>query len=184
VVTMRLQGSAELNRVREAVGLRPVERPATLPTLGQSEPGVTALQTGLTGQSGYPGAGVRRLIGLVTVLSVGVALTHPLLSGALAGAHSAGPWGAAAAVLAWPAPVIQQILAGVGAFVLGVIGALTGGWREIGPRQACLLAAGAMAAVLGAGPMIMVCVLTVVACVLIATFIVVIAFSVLTALSR
>jgi hypothetical protein len=184
VVTMRLQGSAELNRVREAVGLRPVERPATLPTLGQSEPGVTAPQTRLTGQSGYPGAGVRRLIGLVTVLSVGVALTHPLLTGALAGAHGAGPWGAAAAVLAWPAPVIQQILAGVGAFVLGVIGALTGGWREIGPRQACLLAAGAMAAVLGAGPMIMVCVLTVVACVLIATFIVVIAFSVLTALLR
>ena len=59
-------------------------------------------------------------------------------------------------------PLLQPVLAGADALVLSVVGMLTGGWRHPGSRQNGLLVAGAIAAVLGAGPMVLVCGLTVV----------------------
>lgn len=107
-----------------------------------------------------------QLVGAVAAMSGGVALSHQMLAGALAGAHGAGLFGAAAALLAWPVPLMQPILAGAGALVLCAVGVLTGGWRRLGPGQDWLLAGAAMAAVLGAGPMVLVCALIAVVCVL------------------
>jgi hypothetical protein len=180
---MRLQGSAELNKVREAVGLRPVERPARLPTPGQSAPEVHVPPSWVTRPGRCQDDSTRLLIGLVAVVSVAVALTHQLLAGALSRTHGAGPFGAAAAVLGWPTPMLQPILAGVGALTVCAIGVFTGGWREVGRRQNCLLVAGVMAAVFGAGPMILVCTLIAVVCVLIVILIIVIVFYILTQLS-
>jgi hypothetical protein len=83
-----------------------------------------------------------------------------MLAGALAGAHRAGPWGAAATLLAWPAPLVQPILAGIGALVLCAVGVVTRGWLDIGLGKTWLVVAGTITAVLGAGPMVVVCVLT------------------------
>jgi hypothetical protein len=121
-------------------------------------------------QGGYPLGALnymmRQLVGAVTIVSGGVALTHQVLASALA--HHWGPWGAAAALLAWPVPLIQPILAGIGALVLCAVGVMTRGWRDIGPTQDWLLLAGAIAALLGAGPMLLVCALTAVAFVVLA----------------
>jgi hypothetical protein len=125
---------------------------------------------------------MRQLLSVVTVVSGGVALTHQVLAGALA--HGGGPWGAAATLLAWPVPLIQPILAGAGALLLCAVGVMTTGWRDIGPRQDWLLLAGAIAAVLGAGPMVLVCVLTAVVCVLIVVVGLVILFYMLALLLR
>jgi hypothetical protein len=108
---------------------------------------------------------MRQAIGGVAIVSGGVALTHQVLAGALA--HGGGPWGAAATLLAWPVPLLQPILAGVGALVLCAVGLVTGAWRRSGPRQYWLLLGGAIAAVLGAVPMVLVCALTAVVGVLI-----------------
>ena len=117
-------------------------------------------------------------------MSGGVALSHQVLASALAGAHGEGPWGAAAALLAWPVPLLQPVLAGAGALVLCAVGVLTAGWRRIGPRQGWLLAGGGMAAVLGAGPMVVVCAVTAVVCVLAVIFGLVILFYLLALLLR
>ena len=109
---------------------------------------------------------MRQLVAIVTAVSGAVALTHQVLTGAFEGAHGAGPWGAAATLLAWPAPLAQPILAGVGAVVLCAIGALTGGWHHMRPRQHWLLPGASVAAVLGATPMVLVCAITAAVCVL------------------
>jgi hypothetical protein len=106
------------------------------------------------------------------------------MAGALAGAHGAGPWGAAAALLAWPVPLLQPVLAGAGALVLCAVGVLTGGWRRIGTRQGWLLAGAAIAAVLGAMPMVVVCAVTAVVCVLAVIFGLAITFYLLALLLR
>lgn len=158
------QGSAELDEVREAIGLRPAGPAVGGPDGGEpaprapgSGPGVGRL---VSYQADSLSGRVRRLVGTVTAVSAGVALTHQVLAGALASAHGAGPWGAGAALMAWPVPLIQPILAGAGALVLSAVGMLTGGWRQLTPRQNGLLVAGAIAAVLGAWPMVLVCGLT------------------------
>jgi hypothetical protein len=125
---------------------------------------------------------MRQLLGAVTALCGGVALTHQVVASALA--HGGGAWGAAATLLAWPLPLLQPILAGVGASVLCAVGVVTGGWRDIGPRQGWLLLAGAIAAVLGAGPMVLVCALTAVVCVLVVVLGLVILFYLLALLLR
>ncbi len=160
------QGSAELDEVREAIGLGPAGPAVSGPDGGEPTPGAPGSSAGVDTRVRYPAGSlsgrVRRLVGAGTAVSAGVALTHQMLAGALASAHGAGPWGAAAALLAWPVPLIQPILAGAGALVLSAVGMLTGGWRHLTPGQNGLLVAGAMAAVLGAGPMALVCGLTVV----------------------
>lgn len=160
------QGSTELDEVREAIGLRPARPAVSGPDRGEPTPRTPGSRPAVGRPVRYPAYSlsgrVRRLVGAVTAVSAGVALTHQILAGALASAHGAGPWGAAAALLAWPVPLIQPILAGTGALVLSAIGMLTGGWRHLTPRQNEVLVAGAIAAVLGAGPMVVVCGLTVV----------------------
>jgi hypothetical protein len=103
--------------------------------------------------------GIRRMLSLTTVLSGAVAITHQLLTTALGPAHGTGVLSAAHALLTWPLPLAQPILAGVGALVLGVIGLDTRGWRRVSRRQGWYLLAFTVAAVAGAGPMVLVCVL-------------------------
>lgn len=148
------QGSAELDEVREAIGLRPAGPAVNWPgpdTAGWGRYPTTSLSSK-----------VRRVLAAVTAVSGGVALTHQMLAGVLASAHGVGPWGAAATLLAWPVPLLQPVLAGAGALVLSVVGMLTGGWRLLRSRQNGLVAVGAMAAVLGGGPMVLICGLTMV----------------------
>jgi hypothetical protein len=170
MVRTRSQGSTELNEVRETIGLRPAGPAAGWTTPDEAVPGASVPYPDVVRLRGYPvgrlSRRMRQLVGVVTVVSGGVAITHQVLADVLA--HGWGPWGAAATLLAWPVPLIQPILAGVGALVLCAVGVMTGGWREIEPGQDWLLLAGAVAALLGTGPMVLVCVLTAVACVLVA----------------
>jgi hypothetical protein len=106
--------------------------------------------------------GTRRLLGVTTALSGIVALTHQLLTGALGAAHAAGVLGAVHALLSWPAPLAQPILAGIAALVLCVIGVDAHGWRRVSQRQSWYLLVFTVVAVLGAGPMVLVCALAVV----------------------
>lgn len=109
---------------------------------------------------GTLGPGTRRLLGFTTVISAVVALTHQLLTGALGAAHGTGVLGAAHALLSWPTPLAQPILAGLGALVLSVIGVDARGWRRVSQRQNWYLLVFTVVAVLGAGPMVLVCGLT------------------------
>lgn len=186
MVRTRSQGSAELNEVREMIGLRPAGPADGWTTPGEAAPGTSGPYWDVVRRGGDPGywlsRRIRQLVGAVTVVSGGVALTHQVLAGALA--HGGGPWGPAATLLAWPVPLIQPVFAGVGALVLCAVGVMTGGWRDIGPRQELLLLAGAIAAVLGAGPMVLVCALTAVVCALIVVVGLVILFYMIAALLR
>jgi hypothetical protein len=172
MVRTRSQGSPELNEVRETIGLRPAGPADGWTPLGETTPGAWVPYPDVVRPGGYPtgwlSRRMRQLLGAVTVVSGGAALTHQVLAGVLA--RGRVPWDAAAALLAWPVPLIQPILAGVGALVLCAVGVMTGGWRHIEPRQNWLLLAGAIAAVLGAGPMVLVCALTAVVCVLVVVF--------------
>src|SRR5579859_2397698 len=161
MVRMRLQESAVLDEVREAAGLRTEEPAVSWPTPGQPVPGIHVLRPDVAGRggspAGSPGDRMRRLACGLIAVSGGVAAGHQALAGAFAGAHGAGPFGAAAALLAWPLPLLQPVLAGAGAVVLSALGVLTGGWRRLGPRQGWLLAGAAVAAILGAAPLVLVC---------------------------
>jgi hypothetical protein len=105
--------------------------------------------------------GTRRTLWVATVVAGGVALTHQPVADALAASHSAAVLGAAHAVLVWPTPLAQPVLAGVGAFVLSIIGVDSRGWRQVTRRQRWYLLASTAAALFGAAPMALVCVLTV-----------------------
>jgi hypothetical protein len=102
----------------------------------------------------------RRALWIATVVAGAVALTHQPLVDALAASHGAGVLEAAHAVLVWPTPLAQPVLAGVGAFVLSIIGVDSRGWREVTRRQRWYLLAFTAAAVLGSAPMALICVLT------------------------
>lgn len=164
------QRSSELDEVRQAVGLDPLA-----PIVRSATSGLSVRRTSIPrsnrvrserGPAGSLSVGMRQLIGTVTAVSGAVALTHQVLTGAFAAVSDAGPWDAAVTLLAWPAPLAQPILAGVGALILCAIGALTGGWHRMCPRQRRLLLAASMAAVLGAAPMVLVCAIAAAVCVL------------------
>jgi hypothetical protein len=104
----------------------------------------------------------RRFLGITIAVAGIVALTHQSLTAALASAHRDSALKAAHAMLTWPLPMTQPILAGVAAFVLLGIAVQTNGWRQVSARQSRLLLGFEIAAVLGAGPMVLFCVLTVV----------------------
>jgi hypothetical protein len=186
MVRTRSQRSPELNDVRETIGLQPAGPADGWTTPGQAMPGTYVPYPDIVRRGGYPvgrlSRRMRQLIAALTAMSGGVALTHQVLAGALA--HGGGLWDAAATLMAWPVPLVQPILAGIGALVLCAVGVVTGGWRDIEPRQDWLLLAGAIAAVLGAGPMVLVCALTAVACVLIVVTGLVILFYLLALLLR
>ena len=64
-------------------------------------------------------------------------------------------------MLTWPLPMTQPILAGVAAFVLLGLALQTSGWRRVTPRQGRLLMGFTIAALLGAGPMVVFIAMTV-----------------------
>jgi hypothetical protein len=109
-----------------------------------------------------------------------VSITHGLLVGGLADASS-GPWSATRAVVSWPAPLAQQILAGVAAVALLVIAMATGGFRRVSRRLTWPLRAATVAALMGAGPMVLVCAVTVLVWVLIVVVAIAILIGVLSA---
>jgi len=187
MVRTRSQGSAELNEVRETIGLRPAG-PADDPTPDMALLEASVPYPDVIRRGGYPaewlGGRIRQYAGLLAAVSSGVAASHEVLAGAFASAHGTGPWGAAAALLAWPVPLLQPVLAGVGAVVLCAVGVLTAGWRRLGRRQRWLLAGAAVAAALGAGPMVLVCALIAVACVLAVVAGLAILFCLISLLSR
>ena len=113
----------------------------------------------------------RRFLGITIAVAGIVALTHQSLTAALASAHRDSALKAAHAMLTWPLPMTQPILAGVAAFVLLGIAAQTNGWRQVSARQNRLRLGFVIAAVLGAGPMALFCVLTVVICLLVISFV-------------
>jgi hypothetical protein len=94
----------------------------------------------------------------------------------LASAHRDSALKAAHAMLTWPLPMTQPILAGVAGFVLLGIAVQTNGWRQVSARQSTLLAGFVIAAVLGAGPMVLFCILTVVIFSLVISFVLLILF--------
>ena len=73
-------------------------------------------------------------------------------------------------MLTWPLPMTQPILAGVATFVLLGIAVQTNGWRQVTARQNRLVLGFAIAAILGAGPMVLFCALTVVVFLLVISF--------------
>jgi len=112
----------------------------------------------------------RWILGIITAVAGIVALTHESLTAALASAHRDSALKAAYALLTWPLPMTQPILAGVAAFVLLGIAVQTNGWRHVTAQQGRLLLGFAIAAILGAGPMVLFCLLTVVIFLLVISF--------------
>jgi hypothetical protein len=153
-----------LDVVRRQLGLRGARSSSRQEYRSQPTATITPDPSDVVQVSGYPveapSRGMRRLLGFTTIVSGVVALTHQLLTGALGAAHGTGVLGAAHALLTWPAPLAQPILAGIGALVLGVIGVDAHGWRRVNRRQAWYLLGFTVIAVLGAGPMVLLCVLT------------------------
>jgi hypothetical protein len=96
----------------------------------------------------------RRFLWITIAVALSVALTHHSLTAALASAHRDSALKAAHAMLTWPLPMTQPILAGVAAFVLLGLALQTSGWRRVTARQHRLLVGFAIAALLGAGPMV------------------------------
>jgi hypothetical protein len=109
----------------------------------------------------------RRFLWIITAAAGTVALTHQSLTAALASAHRDRALKVAHAMLTWPLPMTQPVLAGVAAFVLLGLAVQTGGWRRVTTRQWRILLSFAIAAVIGAGPEVVFCALTVVTLVLV-----------------
>jgi hypothetical protein len=107
----------------------------------------------------------RQGLWVTTATAVIVAATHQSLTAALASTHRDTALKATHAMLAWPLPMTQPIVAGVAAFVLLGFAVQTTGWRFVSARQARLVIGFAVAAVLAAGPMVLFVVLTVLVCV-------------------
>jgi hypothetical protein len=106
---------------------------------------------------------------IITAVSGIVAATHQSLTAALASAHRDSALKAAHAMLTWPLPMTQPILASVAAFVLLGLALQTNGWRQVTARQNRLWLGFAIAGILGASPMVLFCALTVVIFVMIVT---------------
>lgn len=112
----------------------------------------------------------RRILGIITAVAGIVALTHESLTAALASAHRDSALKAAHAILTWPLPMTQPLLAGVAAFVLLGMAVQTNGWRQVTARQSRFLLGFAVAAILGAGPTLLFCLVTVVIFLLVISF--------------
>jgi hypothetical protein len=112
----------------------------------------------------------RRFLWAVIAVAGAVALAHESLTAALATASRDSALKTAHAVLSWPVPMTQPILAGIAAFVLLGTAVQTNGWRQVTARQSRLVLGFAIAAILGAGPTVLFCVLTVVVFLLVISF--------------
>jgi len=104
----------------------------------------------------------RLALWLVAVVAGSAALLHQPVADALAASHDHGVLGAAHHVLMWPLPLAQPALAGVGAVVLVLLGVQSRGWQRVTRQQYSWLLPCTTAAVLGAGPTVLVCVVSVV----------------------
>ena len=98
---------------------------------------------------------------IIIAVALIVALTHRSLTAALANTHRDSALKAAHAMLTWPLPMTQAILAGVAAFVLLGLALQTSGWRRVTARQHRLLVGFTIAALLGPGPMVVFIAMTV-----------------------
>src|SRR5690349_16212339 len=103
----------------------------------------------------------RRFLWIIIAVAGIVASTHQSLTVALADAHRDSALKAAHAMLTWPLPTTQPILAGVSAVVLLGLSAETNGWQRVTAPQGRLVLGFTIAAVLGAGPEVLFCALTV-----------------------
>jgi hypothetical protein len=103
----------------------------------------------------------RRFLWLSIAIALIVALTHHSLTVALASTHRDSALKAAHAMLTWPLPMAQPILAGFSAFVLLGLALQTSGWQRVTARQGRLLVGFTIAALLGAAPMVVFITLTV-----------------------
>jgi hypothetical protein len=112
----------------------------------------------------------RNFLWIIIAVAGITALTHESLTAALASANRDSALKAAYAMLTWPLPMTQPILAGIAALVLLGIAVQTNGWREVSARQNRLVLGFAIAAILGAGPQVLFCALTVVIFVLAISF--------------
>ena len=108
---------------------------------------------------------------IITAVAGIVALTHQSLTAALASAHRDYALKVAHAMLTWPLLMTQPILAGLAAFVLLGLAVQTNGWRRVSAPQGRLLLCFTVTAVLGAGPMVLFCALTVAILVLVITLV-------------
>jgi hypothetical protein len=104
--------------------------------------------------------GTRLALRVVIVVAGSVALAHQPFLGVLAASHGHGVLGAEYRVLTWPVPLAQPVLAGVGAFLLSLVGVQSRGWRQATRRQYRCLLPSTTVAVLGAGPMVLLFVVT------------------------
>jgi hypothetical protein len=123
-------------------------------------------------EPGYPGAldpGIRRFLWITIPTGIIVGLSHQSLTAALASAHRDSVLKVAHAMLTWPLPMTQPILAGVSAFVLLGFAVLTNGWRRVTAQQSRLLLGFTVAAILGAGPTVLFCAVTIAILVMILT---------------
>ena len=143
-----------LDAVREQVGLSAA---GYVPPPADAGPPTPARDSSTDGYPFWTLRARRQLLGTATVLDSGVALTHQLLTVALA--HSHGLLAGAYMVLNWPLPLAQPILAGIAAVCTGLAGVQTRGWQHLSHRHIWLLLTGIVAAVFGAGPMVLVCLL-------------------------
>jgi hypothetical protein len=116
------------------------------------------------------GMRTRRWLAIISAIAGIAAVTHQSLIAALASAHRNSALKAAHTLLTWPLPTAQPMLAGVAAFVLLGIAVQTNGWRQVTSRQSRLLLGFVIVAVIGAGPMVVFCVLTVIIFSLIISF--------------
>jgi hypothetical protein len=106
---------------------------------------------------------------IIIATGIIVALTHHSLTAALASAHRDSALRVAHAMLTWPLPMTQPVVAGVATFVLLGFAVQTTGWRRVSVRQGRFLMGFAIAAALGAGPMVLFCALTALICVMVIT---------------
>lgn len=152
-----------LDAVRAEIGLRPAD-PASQ-RLGRSvrtagaPPSLSAIARAGRYSVEALSTRSRLFVSGTAVLATAVALTHQLLAGAMADAYS-GPWSAARAVLVWPWPLTQTIVSAVGAGTLVVIALMTDGYLRVSREMSWPLLIATAVAILGAGPMLLVCAIT------------------------
>jgi hypothetical protein len=133
-----------LDEVRERIGLWPSERERT----ARAESG-RCLSQELSSRTRWSLAGT-------AVAAAVVAITHGFVVAGLADAIS-GPWSVARTVVSWPSPPAQQVLAAVAGVTLVTIAMATEGHKRVSRRLSWPLRAATVAAILGAGPLALVC---------------------------
>jgi hypothetical protein len=171
-----------LDEVRERSGLRSVSPEPTNQRSAGTQTSAS-IRLGDVAQAGrYPAEELstrtRLFIGGAAAAAGIVALTHGLLADALASDH-AGAWNVARALVSWPFPVAQQVVAAIAAVTLLVIALSTEGYDHVSPGKSWPLLAATIAAVLGAGPTVLVCAVTAVVWALIIVLVIVVVIAIL-----